>query len=95
MIVSSFSSCMLSSPFPKWTLFGALLFVGDLLLEFCLLGGSVGVSDKGLAVVALGLLLWDPFIIAAASAGVASITARPIGRIVVMACMTTLRSGVF
>src|SRR5689334_21653728 len=70
---------MLSSPFPKWTLCGALPFVGDLLLEFCLPGGSVGVSDDGLAVVALGLPLWVPFIIAAASAGVASIIVRSIG----------------
>ena len=78
MIVSSFSSYMLSSLFPKWTLFGALPFVGDLLLEFCLPGGSVGVSDDGLAIVALGLPLWVPFIIAAASAGVASIIVRSI-----------------
>ena len=57
MIVSSFLSCILSSPFPKWTLFGALPFVRDLLLEFCLPSSSVGVSDNGLAVVALGLPL--------------------------------------
>jgi hypothetical protein len=51
MIVSSLLYCMLSSPFPKWTLFGAPTFGGDLLREFCLPGGSVGVSDEGLAVV--------------------------------------------
>ncbi len=79
MIVSSFSSCVLSVPFPKWTLFGALPFVGDLLLEFCLLGGSVGVRDGSLVVVALGLPLWFPFIIAADSAGVASKVARTVG----------------
>jgi hypothetical protein len=79
MMVPSFLSCMLSSPVPRWTLFGALPFVGDLLLGFCLLGGSVGVSDEGLAVVPLGLPLWVPLIIAAASAGVVSINARAIG----------------
>jgi hypothetical protein len=78
MIVSSFSSCVLSIPFPKWALFGALPFERDVLLEFCLLGGSVDVSDGNLAVVALGLPLWVPFIIAAASARVASIIARPV-----------------
>ena len=79
VIVSSFSSYMLSSPFPRWTLFGALPFIRDLLLEFCLLSGCVGVSDEGLARVALGLPLLVVFIITAASASVASITARAIG----------------
>jgi hypothetical protein len=75
IIVSSFSSCVLSTPLPNWTLSGALPFVRDLLLEFCLFGGIVGVSDNGLAIVALGLPLWVPFIIAAASAGIASMVA--------------------
>jgi hypothetical protein len=50
-----------------------------LLLEFCPLGGSVGVSDGGLARVALGLPRWVLLMIAATSAGVASIPARAIG----------------
>jgi hypothetical protein len=78
IIVSSFSSCVLSTLFPNWILFGALPFVGDLLLEFCLFGGIVGVSDNGLAVVALGLPLLVPFIITAASADVVLMVARSI-----------------
>lgn len=69
MIVSLFSSCSLSGPFPKWTLFGAFPFVRDLLLEFCLPGCNIGASGDGLAVAALGLPLWVAFVIAAASAG--------------------------
>jgi hypothetical protein len=53
IIVFSFSSCMPSGPFPKRTLFRALLFVGGLLLEFCLLGSSISISDLGLAMMML------------------------------------------
>jgi hypothetical protein len=79
IIVSLFSSCILSSPFSKWILFGALPFVGDLLLKFCLPGGSVGASDDGLAIIVLGLPFWVLFIIVAAFAGIISIIVRPIG----------------
>jgi hypothetical protein len=79
IIVSLFSSCVLLSTLPRWTLFRALPFIGDLLLEFYLLSGSISVSDNGLTIMVLGLPLWVPFIITAASAGVALVAARAIG----------------
>ena len=68
MIVSLFSSCVLSALIPVWTLLGALPLVGDLLLELCLLGSSDSVNTVE---VVLGVPLWLPFIIAPDSAGVA------------------------
>ena len=76
MIVSSFSSCVLSALVPVWTLLGALPLVGDLLLELCLFGSSDGVSPVE---VVLSLPLWLPFIIAADSAGVALKATRSLG----------------
>jgi hypothetical protein len=71
IIVSSFSSCVLSTLTPVWTLLGALPLAGDLLLELCLLGSSDGVDDGSPVEVVFSLPLWLPFIIAADSAGVA------------------------
>lgn len=69
MIVSPFSSCVLPAIAPVWILLGALPLVGDLLLEFCLFGGSDGVNNGPVELV-FGLPLWLPLIIAADSAGV-------------------------
>lgn len=79
MIVSSFSSCVLSALIPVWTLLGALPLAGDLLLELCLLGSSDGVNDGSAVEVVLSLPCWLLFIITADSAGVTSKAARSLG----------------
>jgi hypothetical protein len=77
--VSSFSSCLLSIPFLKSILLGALALGGVLLLEICLLGSIFGVRDGNLAVVVLGLPLSFPFLTATDSASVASKVTRVVG----------------